>query len=37
MALSDPLDGFNRLRIGSLRVVYRQISRDQILSLKVTY
>lgn len=29
-ALSGPLDGFNRLRIGSFRVVYRQVARDRI-------
>lgn len=26
-ALSGPLEGFNRLRIGSLRVIYRQTGR----------
>lgn len=30
-ALLGPLEGFNRLRIGSLRMVYRQIARDHIL------
>jgi len=30
-ALAPPLDGFNRLRIGSLRVVYRQTACDQSL------
>lgn len=30
-ALAPPLDGFNRLRIGSMRVVYRQTARNQIL------
>lgn len=29
-ALSSPLDGFNRLRIGSLRVIYQQRSRSDI-------
>jgi mRNA-degrading endonuclease RelE of RelBE toxin-antitoxin system len=27
-ALSGPLEGFNRLRIGSLRVIYRQTGRQ---------
>ncbi len=30
-ALTRPLEGFNRLRIGGLRVIYRQTSRDKIL------
>ena len=30
-ALSAPLDGFNRLRIGSLRVIYRQKSRNEMI------
>ena len=30
-AVAPPLGGFNRLRIGSLRVVYRQTARDQLL------
>ena len=29
--LQGPLEGFNRLRIGGLRVIYRQISGNEIL------
>ncbi|RPJ33040.1 MAG: hypothetical protein EHM17_11640 [Verrucomicrobiaceae bacterium] len=29
--LQGPLEGFNRLRIGGLRIVYRQISGKEIL------
>ncbi len=29
-ALASPLGGFNRLRIGSLRVIYRQTARDKL-------
>ena len=29
--LAGPLEGFNRLRIGSLRVIYRQPKRREIL------
>ena len=29
--LQGPLEGFNRLRIGGLRIIYRQISGKQIL------
>lgn len=29
-ALAGPLDGFNRLRIGGLRVIYRQTARHEI-------
>ncbi len=29
--LQGPLEGFNRLRIGGLRVIYRQISGSEIL------
>jgi len=29
--LQGPLEGFNRLRIGGLRVIYRQISGKEIL------
>ena len=30
-ALQGPLEGFNRLRIGGLRIIYRQISGREIL------
>ena len=29
--LQGPLEGFNRLRVGGLRIIYRQISGRQIL------
>lgn len=29
--LQGPLEGFNRLRIGGLRVIYRQVSGNEIL------
>ena len=29
-ALAGPLGGFNRLRIGSLRVIYRQTDRNEL-------
>lgn len=29
-SIAPPLDGFNRLRIGSLRIIYRQTSRTEI-------
>ncbi len=29
--LQSPLDGYNRLRIGGLRVIYRQVSGKEIL------
>ena len=30
-ALQGPLEGFNRLRVGGRRIIYRQISPDRIL------
>lgn len=30
-ALQGPLEGFNRLRIGGRRIIYRQISTRQVL------
>lgn len=29
-ALQGPIDGFNRLRIGGRRIIYRQISAEEI-------
>ena len=30
-ALQGPLEGFNRLRIGGRRIIYRQVASDRIL------
>jgi mRNA-degrading endonuclease RelE of RelBE toxin-antitoxin system len=30
-ALQGPLEGFNRLRIGGRRIIYRQVASDKIL------